>query len=230
MSGHSKWASIKRQKAVTDAKRGNVFTKHSKNISIAARKGKDPEMNPALRTAIDSARGANMPKANIEKAVLRGAGELPGQQLEEITYEGYGPSGVAIIINCITDNKNRTASFVKSIISKAGGSLGGPNAVAYMFKQKGVIRIENASEEVQLKAIDAGAEDVIEEENGLTIYTAPNDLNKIKTALGETDYADIEMIADTKAEIDEAVQEKLDKLITELEDNDDVNTVYTNAN
>lgn len=229
MSGHSKWSTIKRKKGAADQKRGNLFTKLSKNIAVAARRGKDPEMNSALRTAIDNARGANMPKANIEKAILRGAGELPGQQLEEITYEGYGPSGVAVLIRCITDNKNRTTSFIKSTITKAGGSLGGPNSVAYMFKPKGVIRIENASEEIQLKAIDTGAQDVIEEQGGLTIYTSPADLDKIKRTLGEVDYADTEMVADTETQLDDSTQQKIDKFIQELEDNDDVDTVYTNA-
>jgi len=227
MSGHSKWSKIKRQKGAADQKRGNVFTKLGKNISLAAKNGKDPDMNPSLRSAIDTARAANMPKSNIEKAILRGAGEIPGQILEESTYEGYGPNGVAIIIQTITDNKNRTTSFIKSILSKHNGSLGGPNSVAYMFDTKGVIRIEKTDEELQLKAIDAGADDVIEEENGLTIYSNPSDLENIKKQLGKVDYAEIEMIPQNKVDVD---TEKLNKLIEELEENDDVNKVYTNAN
>lgn len=134
MSGHSKWATIKRQKGAADAKRGALFTKLSKNISIAAKKGKDPEMNSGLRLAIDTARTANMTKDVIERAVLRGAGELPGQQIEELTYEGYGPSGVAMMIRCATDNTNRTASFIKSTLAKFGGNLSGPGSVQYIFK------------------------------------------------------------------------------------------------
>ncbi|MFH0818513.1 MAG: YebC/PmpR family DNA-binding transcriptional regulator [Patescibacteria group bacterium] len=229
MSGHSKWATTKRQKAIVDKKRGNIFTKLTHNISLAAKRGKDPEMNSALRAAIDVARGANMPKENIERAVLKGAGELPGQQVEEITYEGYGPNGVAIVIQCVTDNRNRSASFVKSTLTKFNGSLGGPNSVGYMFKQRGVIRIENADNNKQLVAIDAGAEDVIEEENGLTIYTTPGDLNIIKKKLGAVDYASLDMIASTKVKLDQAGHEKIDRLIEALEESDDVNDVYTNA-
>jgi YebC/PmpR family DNA-binding regulatory protein len=134
MSGHSKWSKNKHIKAAADKKRSNAFTKLSRNISIAARKGKDPAMNYALRTAVDIARAASMPKDNIEKAILRGAGELEGEILEEITYEGYGPNGVAILIRCITDNKNRTSSYIRSTLTKYGGNLGGQNSVAYLFK------------------------------------------------------------------------------------------------
>lgn len=229
MSGHSKWSKIKRQKGAADAKRSNVFTKHAKNIAVAAKKGKDPEMNSALRSAIDAARAVNMPKANIDKAVLRGAGELPGQELNEVTYEGYGPHGVALIIETITDNKNRTVSFIKSVLNKYGGSLGGPNSTAFMFDKKGVVRLESADEEAQLKAIDAGAEDVVEEEGGLTIYTAPDDLDKVKQALGEFDFADIDMVPQNKADLDDSAKAALEKMLAELEDNDDVNNVYSNA-
>ena len=183
-------------------------------------------MNSSLRTAIEAARAANMPKSNIEKAILRGAGEIPGQILEESTYEGYGPGGVAIIIQTITDNKNRTTSFIKSILSKHNGSLGGPNSVAYMFDTKGVIRIEKTDEDLQLKAIDAGADDVIEEEGGLTVYSNPANLENIKKQLGKVDYAEIEMIPQNKVEVD---AEKLNKMIEELESSDDINKIYTNA-
>lgn len=142
MSGHSKWATIKRQKGTADAKRGVLFTKLSKNISLAARHGKDPTMNSTLRTAIEAARSANMPKDNIERAVRRGAGEVPGQQLEEITYEAYGPHGVALLIRCITDNTNRTAGFIKSTLTTHGGSLGGPGSARYIFQQSPVFRID----------------------------------------------------------------------------------------
>ncbi len=225
MSGHSKWSTIKRQKAVVDAKRGKIFTKLSKNISLAAKNGKDPEMNPALRQAIDTARGSNMPKDNIEKAILRGAGELPGQQLEEVTYEIYAPGGVAMIVKAVTDNTNRIVAEIKAILNKRGGKLASPNAVAYMFKQKGVIRLENANEEKQLLAIDSGADDVVEEEGGLTIYTQPQKLEEVKKALGEVDYSGVELVPDTKVE----GNEKVDKLVEAFEENEDVDSVYTNA-
>lgn len=141
MSGHSKWATIKRSKGVADAKRGVLFTKLSKNISIAAKKGKDPDMNPGLRLAIDTARTANMTKDVIERAILRGAGELPGQQIEEIAYEGYGPGGIALLIRCATDNTNRTASFIKTTLNQHAGNLGGPGSVRYIFKQPEVYKL-----------------------------------------------------------------------------------------
>ncbi len=225
MSGHSKWSTIKRQKAVVDAKKGKIFTKLSKNISLEAKNGKDPDMNPGLRQAIDAARAANMPKDNIEKAILRGAGELPGQQLEEATYEVYGPGGVAIIVKAVTDNTNRTVAEVKAILNKQNAKLAGANAVGYMFSQKGVIRIDKADEEKQLLAIDSGAEDVIEEEGGLTIYTSPQDLQKVKDVLGEVDYSGVDLIPENKVESNE----KADKLVEMLEELDDVDSVYTNS-
>lgn len=225
MSGHSKWSTIKRQKAVVDAKKGKIFTKLSKNISLAAKNGKDPEMNPALRQAIDAARQVNMPKENIERAILKGSGELPGQQLEEATYEIYGPGGVAIIVKVVTDNTNRIVSEIKAILNKQGSKLAGTNAVAYMFQQKGVIRIDQADEQKQLIAIDSGADDVIEEEGGLTIYTTPADLEKVKQALGEVDYSGIDLVPDTKVESNE----KADKLVEMLEELEDVDSVYTNS-
>ena len=229
MSGHSKWSKIKHQKGAADAKRSNIFTKHAKAIAVAAKNGKDPEMNSNLRQAIDAARAVNMPKSNIDKAILRGAGELPGQELVEATYEGYGPNGVALIIETITDNKNRTVSFVKSVLNKYGGSLGGPNSTAFMFDKKGVIRMESANEEAQLKAIDAGAEDVVEEEGGLTIYTSPSNLDKVKEALGEVDFADLDMLPQNKADLDDSAKASVEKMLTELEENDDINNVYSNA-
>lgn len=231
MAGHSKWAQIKRAKGAADAKKGAVFTKLSKNISLAAKNGKDPDMNPALRTAIDTAKEANMPKANIEKAILRGAGELPGQQIEEISYEGYGPGGVAILIRCATDNTNRTSSFIKSTLSKAGGNLGGPGTVSYLFTKRGVIRTESTSDDIQLTAMDAGADDIIEEEGGLTIYTAPEQLPNVKNQLGAlVQYAEIELVAETKADVDSATQSQVEKLLEILEDNEDVIDLTHNGN
>lgn len=227
MSGHSKWATIKRQKAVTDAKRGTLFTKLAKNISLAARLGKDAGFNPALRTAIDKARQFNMPKNNIERAILRGAGELPGQQLEEITYEGYGPEGVALLIEVVTDNKNRTAAWVKSTLDKYGGNMGTPHSVNWMFAKKGVLRIENKDEASQLKAIDLGALDVIAEEGGLTIYTTPQDLEKFKKEFPQAEYGEIEWVATNK--IVPKNKEALEKLFAELEGNEDISNFYSNA-
>ncbi|MFA6027399.1 MAG: YebC/PmpR family DNA-binding transcriptional regulator [Patescibacteria group bacterium] len=229
MSGHSKWSQIKRQKGANDQKRSGVFTKLSKNISIAAKKGKDPESNSALRSAIDAARAASMPKDGIEKAILRGAGELPGQIIEEVVYEGYGPGGVAFIINCITDNKNRSSAFIKSTLSKHGGSLGGPNTVAYLFKKRGVLRIENSNEDTQLKAIDAGAEDIKEEDNGLTVYVLPEKFEETKKIFDNLDYSSMEMVPENRLDVSSEIAEKLNKLLTELEENDDVNETYTNA-
>lgn len=154
MSGHSKWATIKRSKGAADAKRGALFTKLSKNISIAAKKGKDPEMNPSLRLAVDTAREANMTKDVIERAILRGAGELPGQQIEEITYECYGPGGVALLVHCATGNSNRSASFIKSTLTKFGGNLGGPGSVRYLFKQAEVYKITLSDDATSQKFAD----------------------------------------------------------------------------
>ena len=231
MSGHSKWATIKRAKGAADAKRCALFTKLSKNISIAAKKGKDPEMNSGLRLAIDTARAANMTKDVIERAILRGAGELPGQQIEEVTYECYGPGGVALLVQCATDNTNRTAGFIKSTLSKYGGNLGGPGSVSYLFKQRGVLRSTDQSEVNQLKAVEAGAYDLIEEENGLTIYTAPDVLAQAKEALGATiEYAEVTLVPDTTLSLTDAEQRnKFDQLLETLEDNEDVVDVTHNA-
>lgn len=166
MSGHSKWATIKRSKGAADAKRGVVFTKLSKNVSLAARAGKDPDMNSALRTAINAAKEANMPKDNIERAILRGAGELPGQNIEEITYEGYGPSGIALLMRCATDNTNRTSTFIKTALKKYGGKLGGPGSVSYLFSQRGMLRIDvtDADKEKMIELVEVleDNEDVVE--------------------------------------------------------------------
>lgn len=231
MSGHSKWATIKRAKGAADAKRGALFTKLSKNISIAAKKGKDPEMNSGLRTAIDAARASNMTKDVIERAILRGAGELPGQQIEEIVYEGYGPGGVAIMVHTATDNTNRTASFIKSTLVKFGGNLGGPGSVNYLFKQKAVVRSHDTAETVQLAAMEAGAEDIVEEDDGLTIYGAPTVLAALKHAVGSVvEFAEVNFVPDTSIPVDDdAHKAKLEQLLETLEDNDDVIDVVHNA-
>lgn len=230
MSGHSKWATIKRAKGAADAKKGVLFTKLSKNISIAAKKGKDPEMNAALRTAIDAAREANVTKDVIERAILRGAGELPGQQIEELTYECYGPGGVAIMVRCATDNTNRTAGFIKSTLSKFGGNLGGPGSVAFMFKHKGVLRSSDTSDDLQLKAVEAGADDIAVEDGGLTIYTTPEQFEAVKTALGSSlTYGAVESVPDTRVAIAPEHENKFEQLLETLEDNEDVNDVTHNA-
>lgn len=238
MSGHSKWATIKRKKGATDAKRGAIFTKLGKNVAVAARNGKDPEMNPALRTAIEQAKRVNMPKDTIEKAILKGAGELPGVVYEEIIYEGYGPGGVALIICCVTDNTNRTVSEVKSILTRNGGTLGSSGSVMYMFEQKGVVRIaredlgDNNPDEVELLAIDAGAEDIESEEEGMTmttarenIYTLVDALERVGVTIASSglEYVTKNMVTPGKQDA-----QKVEKLIELLEENDDVDSVYTN--
>jgi len=234
MSGHSKWAQIHRQKGTADTKRGALFTKLGNAISIASRSGgSDPEANFKLRLAIDQAKAANLPKDNIERAIKRGTGELGGEKIEQITYEGFGPAGTAFIIEGVTDNRNRTSSIVKHILTKYGGSLGGPSSVSWLFEQKGVIRIKNIDENLELELIDAGAKDIEIDDDGTTIYTAPLDLKKIKDLLDKKginiDYAEIEQVAKEKKIMTGGQKETIEKLFAELEDNEDINNYYTNA-
>lgn len=231
MSGHSKWATIKRSKGAADAKRAVLFTKLGKNISVAARQGKDPLMNPGLREAIDKARANSMPKDNIERAVLRGAGELPGQTLEEITYEGYGPGGVAFYIFSVTDNSNRTVQEIKRLLSSNGGSLGGPGSVAWMFQHKGVLRYVELSDEQELAAIDAGAEDIQREPEGVTVLTPPNQLAVVKAAVcGAVISEGVEYIPNTQQEIsDPKMKQQLENLYEELDSSEDVNEFFDTA-
>lgn len=239
MSGHSKWSQIKRQKGVADVKRGNLFTKLCNNITIAARLGGgSQETNFRLRLAVDKAKAASVPKDNIERAIKRGTGELGGAQIEEVVYEGYGPGGVAVLIETLTDNKNRTAPLIRNIFSKHNGNMGSIGSVAWMFAPKGVIRLETASlksskDEVELAAIDAGAEDVKESDNDLTIICESGSLENLKKSLeqrGEAvEYAEVEKIASTLTKIeDPAIREKLDALYAELDASDEVNEYYTN--
>jgi len=236
MSGHSKWATTKNKKAAADAKRSSSFTKLSKNISIAARNGGDPEMNFSLRLAIDKAKAGNMPKDNIEKAIKRGTGELDGATLEEVMYEGYGPSGIAVLIEGVTDNKNRTTPEIRSILTKSGGSLGSLNAVQWMFEHKGIIRIKGDhvvdKDKFLLESIELGAEDVAEEDDGYTIRCSFADFEKVKRGvetLGLTpDYAEIEWVAKDLIEASPEVAESVQSLVETLEAHDDVNAVYTN--
>ena len=233
MSGHSKWHSIKHQKAATDAKRGKIFTKLAGEIAIAARDGADPKMNYKLRLAIAKAKQNSMPAANIDRAIARGAGTAGGAALEELTYEGYGPSGVAVLVRAVTDNRNRTAADVKSTFSKFGGNLGASGSVSYLFEQKGVIVTKAGidADEVALAAIDAGAADVDDSEDQLVIYTTSQNLEQVKEAIGEENIesAELEMIASQKIAInDSSKASSVLKLMSALDDIDDVVAVDAN--
>src|SRR5574344_217847 len=225
MSGHSKWATIKHAKGAADAKRGQLFTKFIKEISIAARMGGgDPVSNPRLRTAILKARGANMPKDNIERAIKKGTGELGGAVFEEKLYEGYGPGGVAILVEVLTDNNNRAAANVRNIFAKTGGNLGATGSVSYMFNRKGVIEYDAevvSEDEIMETGIEAGAEDIVNEDGVITVTTDPNDFNAVLEALQAKGYesvsAEISMVPDTYSAVDKDVAGKLQKLIDRLE-------------
>ncbi|MDR9795881.1 YebC/PmpR family DNA-binding transcriptional regulator [Aeribacillus pallidus] len=237
MAGHSKWKNIQRRKNAQDAKRGKIFMKLAKEIYVAAKQGGgDPDANPSLRLAIDKAKAANMPNDNIERAIKKATGSQDGANYEEITYEGYGPGGVAVMVKCLTDNKNRTATSVRTAFNKNGGNLGETGCVSYMFERKGYIVIDgNGIEEddLFLEAIDAGAEE-LEASGGeaFEIYTAPENLNNVKTALEEKGYkletAEITWIPQTYTQLDETTAEKMYKLIDVLEDDDDVQEVFHN--
>ncbi len=232
MSGHSKWASIKHKKGAADAKRGKIFTKLGNEIAIAAREGADPSMNFKLRLAVQKAKAANMPAANIERSIARGAGTGESAALEELTYEGYGPAGVAIMARALTDNRNRTGPDVKSTFAKYGGNLGAPGSVAYLFEQKGVIVCKPGldKDEVTLTAIDAGAADVDDSGEQVIIYTPANDLETVREKLGDqVESADVEMIASQTISVnDEKKAQTLMKLIDALDDLDDVVSVTAN--
>ncbi len=238
MAGHSKWHNIKNKKAKMDAKRGQIFTKIIRELTVAARQGGgDPEFNPRLRIAIDKAKAANMPAENIERAIKRGTGELEGVTYEEVSYEGYGPEGVAIIVEALTDNRNRTTAEVRHIFSKHGGNLGSSGCVSFLFEDKGVILVpksEYDEEEIFEKAIEAGAEDMISEDSEFyEIRTAPQDLYSVKEALEsegvKIEKAELTKIPSTEVEIkDQHTAEKLMKLLDALEENDDVQKVYSN--
>ena len=234
MSGHSKWATIKRQKGVNDAKRGMLFTKLGNQIAIAARGGADPASNSSLAMAIEKAKAANMPNANIERSVQR-ATDKSAAQLEEIMYEGYGPGGVAVLVEVATDNKNRTLPEVRQAFSKTGGNMAEHGSVAFQFSRKGVIRVKGTSEDIQLQAIEAGADDVIEEEDSgeTVIYTAQNDLAKVrdqlKTAGLEVVVAEMTYVPSDTMEIsDPETARKVVNLMNALEDLDDVTSTHTN--
>ena len=233
MSGHSKWATIKRQKGANDAKRGAVFTKIGNQIAIAARGGTDPATNSALAMVIEKAKQANMPKANIEKAIARVA-DKNAAQLEEIIYEGYGPAGVGFVIETATDNRNRTLPEVKTALTKNGGRFAESGSVLFQFKQKGVIICQTLNEEQMLEVLDMGALDIKEEEANSVVYTDSKDLMKLKQsieAMGiEVQQAELEYVADNLITIDdEEISQKIFKIMTAIDDLDDVVNVFTNA-
>ena len=238
MSGHSKWATIKHAKGLADAKRGQVFTKLIKEISIAARiGGGNPEGNPRLRTAIIKARGANMPKDNIDRAIKKGTGELEGVNYEELTYEAYAPGGVALMIEVLTDNKNRAAADVRSLLTKAGGQLATSGAVSRLFKRLGVITLDGdkyTEDAVMEAALEGGAEDVSLSEGIIEVITSPDDFEAVVNALTaknfETMSAQISMVPESDVSLDNDATGKVLKLIDRLEENDDVQNVYSNIN
>ena len=232
MSGHSKWATTKRQKAVVDAKRGALFTKIGNQIAIAARSGTDPAMNPSLAMVLEKARLANMPKANIERAIARVADKSAAALIEE-TYEAYGPGGVGIIIEVATDNKNRTMPEVRHTLEKNGGRMADPGSVMFQFSRKGVIFTKAKGDEIMMAALDAGAEDIADEDDGTTIYTASSDLMKVRSALIEAgyeiDFAELQYVPNNTVPIDEETAPKVEKILDAIDDLDDVVAVHTNA-
>ena len=236
MSGHSKWATIKHKKGIADQKRGQKFTKLIKEISVAARMGgADPDMNAALRTAILKARAENMPKDNIERAIKKGSGEMGNAVFMELVYEGYAPGGVAIIVDTLTDNKNRTAADVRSTLTKLGGSLGSSGCVSYMFQTKGVITYDASKyseEEIFNAALENGAEDVTNEDGVIEVTTSPADFGTVLEAMQaagfEQDSADVSRIADQTVTLDKEKAQKVMNIVERLEDLDDVQSVATN--
>lgn len=235
MSGHSKWSTIKRQKAATDAKKGAVFTKLGNMLAIAARGGADPSVNFALRLAMDKARAANMPAANIQRSIDRGSGKLGGAIIEEVTYEGYGPGGIAIIVECATDNKNRTYPEVRTAFTKNGGNMAEPGAVAFQFSRKGVIRVgfSGDQDEALLLALDAGAEDAEVDGDELVIYTDPKQLATVRDALRSTvltiKEAELTFVPNITVDIiDPDTARKVTNLMDALDDLEDVTNTYSN--
>ena len=236
MSGHSKWSSIKHKKGAADAKRGALFTKLARAIQVAAREGGgDPVGNAALATAVQKAKEASMPKDNIERAINKGTGaDADAEAFERVVYEGYGPGGVAILVEALTDNRNRTGSEVRHLFTKAGGSLGEPGSVAWIFEKRGLVLVdaERYSEDDVMAAIDAGAEDVVRDEDVLEILSAPGDLQSVRAALEgdgvEIQSAELTMRPSTRTEVDEEKVGTLLRLIEALEDDDDVSATHAN--
>src|SRR5947209_17665816 len=231
MSGHSKWHSIKHKKAVVDARRGQQFTKLARAITVAAREGGgDIDGNAALALAVQKARDASMPKDNIERAIAKGTGEgTDADQIETVHYEGYGPGGVALLIEAMTDNRNRTGSEVRHLLSKHGGNLGEPGSVAYLFDKKGVVVVDasSVSEDDLMVAVDAGAEDIEQDDDVFEVLTEPSDLSAVRQAITdagiEIESSEISQRPKTRVPLDEETATKLIRLVDALEDNDDVN-------
>lgn len=234
MSGHSKWSTIKHKKAATDAKKGATFTKIARLIEVAAKSGPDPEMNFRLKLAVQKAREANMPAVNVEKAIRKGAGlDADKSQIEEITYEGVGPGNVAFVIETLTDNKNRTVSELRNIFTKAGGSLGNSGSVAWQFSNRGILIAKKKNSDDELAIIDAGASDLNDLGDAWEIYTEPKDLNAVKTALSGSGFviedAKLAMVPNSTVTItDINLAKKVMTLIDTIEDNEDVDQVFTN--
>jgi YebC/PmpR family DNA-binding regulatory protein len=235
MSGHSKWATIKHKKGALDAKRGKIFTQLIKEISIAAKSGGDPDGNPRLRSAIAAAKAENMPNDNIKRAIQRGTGELPGATYEEISFEGYGPGGVAIIVDCTTDNRNRAVSEIRHTFAKHGGNLGEPNSVRFMFSKKGIIAVSKvAADEEKLMniVIETGGEDLNDEGDTWEIITAPNAYEAVAQAVRdaqiETVMSEITMVASTYTKLEGPQAASMVRLLEALEEHDDVQNVYSN--
>jgi len=236
MSGHSKWSSIKHKKGITDAKRGKLFTKLIKEITVATRLGGgDPDTNPRLRAAIATARAENMPKDNIKRAIKKGTGETGEVTYEEVYYEGYGPGGAAVLVESLTDNKKRAVADIRYIFSKSGGGLGEAGCVAWMFEKKGLFVFEKkeTDEEALMEVVlDAGAEDIRDEESTIEVVTAPEDFEQVKKALDESNMryllAEITMIPKSTVKLEDKQAEQMLRLMDSLEDSDDVQKVYSN--
>ncbi|TCW35398.1 YebC/PmpR family DNA-binding regulatory protein [Thermohydrogenium kirishiense] len=237
MSGHSKWANIKHKKEKMDAQKGKIFTKLTKDIIMAAKEGGDPETNSKLRDAIEKAKANNLPNDNIQRAIKKGTGELSGGNLEEVVYEGYGPAGSAIIVEALTDNKNRTAGDIRHIFDRSGGSLGSSGCVAWMFDKKGLITIEKSEnideDELAMLVIDAGADDFSSDGDEYEILTDPSNFQAVKDAIKSAGYemssADITMIPQNTVKLSDSDYEKFEKFIEKLEENDDVQEIYHNV-
>lgn len=237
MAGHSKWANIKHRKAAQDKQRGKVWTKLIREVTVAARAGGgDPNANPRLRLAMDKAFGANMPRDTVDRAIKRGVGATEGEDYEEIRYEGYGPGGVAVMVDCMTDNRNRTASDVRHAFTKYGGNLGTGGSVAYLFTKQGIISLQPGTDEDRLMeaALDAGALDVlVNDDDSLDVITQPDEFGAVREALTvagfDTQMGEVTFNASTSAELDRESAERLLKLVDALEDLDDVQEVYHNA-
>jgi len=235
VAGHSRWANIKHKKAASDAKRGRLWSKACRDVMMAARHGGNPAENVRLRLAIDKAKAVNVPKDTIDRAIKKGTGELEGETFEEVSYEGYGPGGVAILARALTDNRTRTAPEIKKIFERGGGNLGTPNCVAWMFSQKGIVSIEPAktTENCLLElALEAGADDVTSSDSGFEVACAPSALEQVKAAIEKAGIpvqsADVSMVASAPVSLDRELTQKALKLIDDLEEHDDIQSVASN--